>query len=297
MAVAVVSVVRGKAPLATNLRNLLLLRSVQTWPAPSTSDAWRECEPGEDGRALIEEASRVLRIAARLDCAPSRQGVLSDAAPRDDVEALWVGISLTRMQRESEAMELWRAHNVGSFFSTVALTRAHDDAAIVVRFAEYAVALAPADWNTAYVAGRQLRDIAPGRAVSFLEQAARLAPTRADPYVELGLTELRRGRFAEAMSAYERATALAASNREAWLGLGQALFYLSDWRRAIDAFATVVRLDERDPVGQFWLGRAHLYAGNREAAEQTLRSARALGDTQQTARIDEELKRLRDGAR
>jgi tetratricopeptide (TPR) repeat protein len=116
----------------------------------------------------------------------------------------------------------------------------------------------------------------PERSLQHLDNAAGADPQFAAVEILRGDALLEMEQVEDAISAYERATALDESLVVAWAGLGGALRWSGDSAGAEAALVRAVELDSAYTPALVDLARVRLYAGDTEAAESLLTSAHAL---------------------
>lgn len=121
------------------------------------------------------------------------------------------------------------------------------------------------------------------------EQALALAPERPSVLSNLGVTRVRRGRFAEALTPLDKATRLEPDKVEAWLHLGLARSETGDLPGAVTAFDRALTIAPE--IASAWVhrGSALREMGRREEAAGSFEKALALG-------ADDELTRFYLGA-
>ena len=98
---------------------------------------------------------------------------------------------------------------------------------------------------------------APGGPVEVLERSARENPADAGAWQRLGIAYFDGGRFADAASAYARASEADPDNAALWSSMGEALVMASEREpmpaRAKAAFAKAIALDPKDPRARYFL--------------------------------------------
>ncbi|HNB13988.1 MAG TPA: tetratricopeptide repeat protein [Candidatus Obscuribacter sp.] len=108
-----------------------------------------------------------------------------------------------------------------------------------------------------------------------LMEAADMDPTSVEPCMNLGLVSVQLGEFERAADAFEKTLALEPESRDLRVYLAVTLILLNQCELAIE------RMDEKAPDNpgqyEFWLGHAHLGAGNYEQAARYF--AQVLQDT------------------
>lgn len=120
-----------------------------------------------------------------------------------------------------------------------------------------------------------------GRAINQLEALAALEPTRADRVVAVGLAQARAGREDAAVMTLSRAVERFPDAPQVYAALGHV--WLTEAQRgdrvalnkAVEALSTAASRSDATSDTHAELGRAHLLAGNRSAAERALRQALA----------------------
>jgi tetratricopeptide (TPR) repeat protein len=111
-----------------------------------------------------------------------------------------------------------------------------------------------------------------GDAVPFLQKAAKVRPKDPQPLVEQGFAETRLKHANEAIACYEAALAMRSRIFNAWHGLGDVYFDLTqNFEEATDAYLHAWRLQERDPVVNYRLGWCYNKSGQYKLAEPRLR--------------------------
>lgn len=97
----------------------------------------------------------------------------------------------------------------------------------------------------------------PGDPLAELQRRAEAEPDNARAWQELGFAYFARGRFAEAATAYERATAADPNSAVLWSSLGEALVMASERDpmppRARQAFRQAIALDRADPRARYFM--------------------------------------------
>ncbi len=108
-----------------------------------------------------------------------------------------------------------------------------------------------------------------GATIATLEAKLKANPGDAASWNALGLAFYQGNRFAEAATAYRRATAIAPDQSATWSSLGEALVMAGPGTVPADAkyaFAKAVMLDPKDPRARYFLGVAQDLAGDHEGA-------------------------------
>ena len=94
--------------------------------------------------------------------------------------------------------------------------------------------------------------------ISKLESKLKTNPNDAEGWRMLGWSFFETGRFAEAATAYKKATQLAPDNAEYWSSLGEALVLASDGQSipkdASEAFGKALAIDPKDPRSRYFKG-------------------------------------------
>lgn len=117
-------------------------------------------------------------------------------------------------------------------------------------------------------AGQSVPDMA--QIIRQLEDRLKQDPESVEGWRLLGLSYAGEGRYADAVSAYERVTALEPGKAEHWSSLGEAIL-LADKSdglspEAISAFERANAIDGNDPRGRFFLGMVKVDKGDAEGA-------------------------------
>lgn len=108
--------------------------------------------------------------------------------------------------------------------------------------------------------------------ISSLEAKLKANPNDADGWRMLGWSFFETGRFAEAATAYRKATQLKPDNADYWSSLGEALVLAGSGdvpKDASAAFQKALSLDAKDPRARYFLGVEQDMAGNHEQAINT----------------------------
>ncbi len=108
-----------------------------------------------------------------------------------------------------------------------------------------------------------------GTAIAELEAKLKKNPKDAEGWRMLGWAFFQTERFAEAASAYGRATQLAPTKGEYWSSLGEALVLAGKGDVPADAkaaFTKAVALDNKDPRARYFLGVSKDLAGDHKGA-------------------------------
>lgn len=111
-----------------------------------------------------------------------------------------------------------------------------------------------------------------GAMISSLEAKLKANPNDPEGWRMLGWSFFETGRYAEAATAYRRATQLAPQNADYWSSLGEALVLAGSGdvpKDASAAFKKAVALDARDPRARYFLGVEQDMAGNHRGAINT----------------------------
>lgn len=106
-------------------------------------------------------------------------------------------------------------------------------------------------------------------AIGALEAKLKANPDDAASWNALGLAFYQGGRFAEAATAYRRATTIAPNQSATWSSLGEALVMAGPGTVPADAksaFTKAVALDPKDPRARYFLGVAQDLAGDHDGA-------------------------------
>lgn len=126
-----------------------------------------------------------------------------------------------------------------------------------------------------------------------LERRANSDLADAGAWQELGFAYFERGRFADAATAYVKATEADPNSAVLWSSLGEALVMASERdpmpRRALESFRKAAALDANDPRARYFLAVEKDLAGNHEGAIADWLAL--LGDTPPGAPWEADLKR------
>lgn len=110
----------------------------------------------------------------------------------------------------------------------------------------------------------------PGAAIAKLEARLKADPNDTEGWQLLGWAFFETGRYAEAATAYRKATALAPNRAEYWSALGEATALSTSKQEmpkdAADAFRKAIALDPKDPRARYFLGVEKDLAGQHQAA-------------------------------
>jgi len=108
--------------------------------------------------------------------------------------------------------------------------------------------------------------------ISGLEAKLKANPNDADGWRMLGWSFFETGRFAEAATAYRKATQLKPDEADYWSSLGEALVLAGSGdvpKDASAAFKKALSLDPKDPRARYFLGVEQDMAGNHKGAIDT----------------------------
>ncbi len=108
--------------------------------------------------------------------------------------------------------------------------------------------------------------------ISSLEAKLKANPNDAEGWRMLGWSFFETGRFAEAATAYRKATQLAPTNADYWSSLGEALVLAGPGdvpKDASAAFKRALSLDAKDPRSRYFLGVEQDMAGKHSEAIET----------------------------
>lgn len=105
-------------------------------------------------------------------------------------------------------------------------------------------------------------------AITGLEKRLAANPQDVDGWKMLGWSYFQTGRHADAVRAYEKATALKGDDAELWSALGEARTLVANGvdAPAHQAFARAVALDPKDPRARYFLGVEKDVAGDHKGA-------------------------------
>lgn len=110
----------------------------------------------------------------------------------------------------------------------------------------------------------------PNQAIAKLEARLKANPQDVQGWQLLGWAFFETSRFAEAATAYRRATALSPGNAELWSALGEALALSTDKRElpgdAAEAFRKAIAIDPKDPRARYFLAVGKDVAGDHQGA-------------------------------
>jgi len=110
----------------------------------------------------------------------------------------------------------------------------------------------------------------PDQAIAKLEARLKANPQDVKGWQLLGWAFFETNRFAEAATAYRRATALTPGNAELWSSLGEALALSTDKRElpkdAADAFRKAIAIDAKDPRARYFLAVGKDVSGDHKGA-------------------------------
>jgi predicted CXXCH cytochrome family protein len=112
-----------------------------------------------------------------------------------------------------------------------------------------------------------------GKAIHFLEEASRRAPSSEIVMLELGNALMEAGQWARAEAAFRRARTLRPDDAEAWGLLGWVLWQQDKKTEARTALETGVKLDPDSPDLRNYLGALYMGSGDPAAAEREFRAA------------------------
>ncbi len=110
----------------------------------------------------------------------------------------------------------------------------------------------------------------PDQAIAKLEARLKANPQDVKGWQLLGWAFFETNRFAEAATAYRRATTLTPDNAELWSSLGEALALSTDKRElpkdAADAFRKAISIDAKDPRARYFLAVGKDVSGDHKGA-------------------------------
>jgi len=110
----------------------------------------------------------------------------------------------------------------------------------------------------------------PPGSIAELQQHAESAPDDAAAWQQLAFAHFDAGNYAEAASAYERATEINPANAVLWSSLGEARVMASERdpmpAAALDAFRKAVSIDPRDPRARYFLAVEKDLKGDHQGA-------------------------------
>lgn len=104
------------------------------------------------------------------------------------------------------------------------------------------------------------------KALSALQEAARIEPRTARTYVGLGFAYLKLNNYQEALKHFGQARKLDVKANHALLGLGVTYAQLKDYGTAEEILREAVSSDPDNPIAQFNLGIVCLARSNRDCA-------------------------------
>lgn len=106
--------------------------------------------------------------------------------------------------------------------------------------------------------------------IETLEAATKANPNDAKAWAELGMARYNRDDYAEAATAFERATALAPERSPLWSLLGETRIYASAHdpmpAAAVEAFRKALAIDPKDPVARYFMAVRKDLAKDHEGA-------------------------------
>lgn len=93
--------------------------------------------------------------------------------------------------------------------------------------------------------------------IEALEQAAQSTPKDPEAWARLGIARYDRDEYAQAVTAFEHATALAPTRGNLWSLLGETRIYASEHdpmpAPAVEAFQKALAIDPKDPVARYFM--------------------------------------------
>lgn len=106
----------------------------------------------------------------------------------------------------------------------------------------------------------------PDQAITQLEAKLKADPRNLEGWQMLGWAFFQTGRYAEAATAYRRATTLAPNNATMWSSLGEAIVHTAAEPvmppAASEAFAKALAIDAKDPRARYWAAAAKDLGGD-----------------------------------
>lgn len=130
----------------------------------------------------------------------------------------------------------------------------------------------------------------PDEAIVQYRESVRLKPDYGLAHYAIGVWHGQRREWSEAIAAYRQAVRYEPRNAAMWFNLGNASLVSQRFDEAVEAFTACVTADPRYSKGWSALGLAHLFRGDRAAAERVRDSLRPLD-----AAAAEEIQGLLDG--
>lgn len=222
------------------------------------------------------------------------QGRAKDAASRRAIGLAQFRGDVARELEEASAMAAIDPKNAVRFVTLAAAAARVNQLPAAVEAYVKAEALEPLDpFARSGYAGvlRRLRRF--DEAARELQRATTEAPELSELQANLGVTELARGRVAEAIAAHQRAIALRPKNTDAHYNLGNALAERGDLAAARASYQRALELRPEFAAAWTNLGLLEIRAEQVEAAVRALERAAELEPWNESARHNLELARSR----
>lgn len=122
--------------------------------------------------------------------------------------------------------------------------------------------------NVLHTGGTYLASGDTARALARFKQAAKLAPEEADPYFWIGLCYAELQDHRTAAQNAEKALTHDDTDAKAWLLLGQSQMHMADYDRALETLRKAFRLDPRNYLIPFNLGRCYYFSKHEDRLRQ-----------------------------
>ncbi|HEY8548376.1 MAG TPA: tetratricopeptide repeat protein [Vicinamibacterales bacterium] len=246
---------------------------------------------------------RDARSQPSIDGDPMERVAAARSGPLEDLTR---GRDLLRQGRHREAIDLLERAAAGkpdlvqAYVNLVAAYAASGDAERAEQAFAKASALSPQLPELHYNLG--VLRLSQGRAAEAIAAFRTVLagnPSHADAHNNLAYLLAKEGQTAEAIAHLRQALAIAPAHRDAHFNLARLLQAARAGEEALTHFAAAAELeDERTPLYLYYLADAHARLGHPREAERHALAARAraqaLGQTDLVARIDEDLRRLRE---
>jgi Flp pilus assembly protein TadD len=214
-------------------------------------------------------------LALLAGCGPSGPGEAPAAPPEVDVSemearvASSIGLARKLVLASPEDPEAWGRLGM--------VLQAHALCAPAEAAYRRAAGLAPRDYRWPYLEAHCLVDRLPAESIPRFEEAARLAPDRAEVAVAHGNALLALGRNAAAAERFREALALSPRDTHALYGLARVDVAAGRLEGARERLETAARLAPMQGEVHELLARVHDRLGNDEAARRSELRARRLG--------------------